>query len=43
MYLGECPNIYDGRHYHGNELSEKKRFCFLSLIFHTGDIKGTLA
>ena len=28
MYLGECPKIKDGRHFHGNEAREKNHFFF---------------
>ena len=32
MYLGECPKIKDGRHFHGNEAREKNNF-FFSIFF----------
>ena len=33
MYLGECPKIKDGRHFHGNEAREK--IFFFSPYFYT--------
>ena len=35
MYLGECPKIEDGRHFHENEAWEFFLFCFVLHIFHT--------
>ena len=35
MYLGECPKIKDGRHFHGNEAREKNSFVFFLRIFYT--------
>ena len=32
MYLGECPKIKDGHHFHGNEAREKNHF-FSSILF----------
>ena len=32
MYLGECPKIKDGRHFHGNEAREKNHFFFLHIF-----------
>ena len=33
MYLGECPKIKDGCHFHGNEAREKKSFFFLHIFY----------
>ena len=32
LYLGECPKIKDGRHFHGNEAREQNHF-FFSMFF----------
>ena len=32
MYLGECPKIKDGCHFHGKESAGKKSF-FFSIFF----------
>ena len=42
MYLGECPKIKDGHHFHGNEARGKKLFCFFSIFFHTDHNKCTM-
>ena len=39
MYLGECPKIKNGRHFHGNEARE---IFFFSIFFHTDHNKCTM-
>ena len=38
MYLGECPKIEDGHHFHGNQPQE----FFFSILFHTDHNKYTM-
>ena len=42
MYLGECPKIEYGCHFHGNEPRENNYFDFFSIFFHTDHNKYTL-
>ena len=42
MYLGVCPKIEYGRHFHGNQPREKKMFGFFLHIFHTDHNKYTM-
>ena len=35
MYLGECPKIEYGRHFHGNQPREICCCCVFSIFFHT--------
>ena len=41
MYLGQCPKIEYGRHFHGNQLRKLLLF-FFSIFFHTDHNKYTM-
>ena len=42
MYLGECPKIKDGRHFHGNKARGEIILVFFSIFFHTDHNKCTM-
>ena len=42
IYLGECPKIEYGHHFHGNQLREQTFFNFFLHIFHTDHNKYTM-
>ena len=42
MYLGECPKIEYGRHFHGNQPRKFFCFVFISIFFHTDHNKYTM-